>query len=514
MQKINKNIEEAKRGLPKGIRGPINQQMTDIAKSAYGDKYGLPDTEKNLKYGLEGGHQIMRNGIFADGPFSLGNGKLSPDTLIINFTSALECPSKDDCPMAQLSCYAVAGEIRLHDTRKKNFAIQDLWSKAYQHGDLQKMFDVAETYISLLNTSKNADGTNRYKTGVKYIRYNEAGDFPNMAFVQAAAAFSKKMRDLYGVISMAYTARVGIDFSQPLRGTDIPIDHIIKINASRADVKRSKDIVNQTFYGIPMGFKEEITNNEKAEFITFKDLDSLKYIPPTDIGTVHNIKSAPYLQYGKWTGGEGLYYICPCSFAIRDKQRINAKYFIIGGVMPGFEKMPNPDQGTINSAAEQLNDTLSRQLVKKLPQNLRNMREEEIKHIKSPCGIDCAVCHDMEGGIMPDGSRELNYNVLTATHGALASNYKAGYSEKKRMGDDSAVYSPENPTGRILKYDKRVSQKPYRQNRDIPIRPELINMVPEPGDEIKTNVSESSRQINEQKEKFWKMFNRINNVKF
>ena len=491
-EQIKKAIEEG--NIPVKVRDAINAKSRELAKKMYGDEYNTPDERLNTKYNLrkkENGHdsRIIRNAQFSSGPFTLGNGKLSPDTLIINFTSAVECPSRDSCPVAQVVCYAVAGENRLDDTRKKNLAVQDLWRRAARNPeDLQGMFDIAEMYISTL-AQKTKTGKDMYKRKVRFIRYNEAGDFPNMKFLQAAAAFSKKMRDEYGVLSMAYTARVGLDFSTPLEGTNEPIDHIIKINASRVDIKRSKDVVNQQFFAVQMGFKENIENNEKAEYVTFKDLDDLKYIAPTDNGTIHGIKSAPYLQYGKWTGGEGYYYICPCSFTIRDKLRINAKYFLMAGIMPGFEQIQNPDQETINQAAEMLNDNSSVHLIKKLPKDLRKLRDDEAKTVKSPCGTKCAVCHDMEGGILPDGTRTFEYNVLTATHGALASNYNPEYSNRKRMGDDTAIYSKDNPKGHFRKY-----------STNAPIRSELLK--------------NPEAEINEQKKRFWEFLNKINNVIF
>ena len=492
MANTQNKIDEASRKLPPAVKDKINQASDELAQQLYGSEYGKPNDRLNTAYKLSGKHQVVNNAQFDSGPFVVGNGKLSPDTLIINFTSALGCPSANDCPVSQMVCYAVAGENRLDDTRKKNVAIHDIWQRAFKANELQKMFNIAEMYIAGLSNTKNP---------IKFIRYNEAGDFPNMKYLQAAAAFSKKVKDEYGVLSMAYTAKKNLDFSMPLEGTDIPIDHIIKINASRTDIKRSSDVVNQQFFAVTMGFKEEIENNEKAEYVTFKDLDSLKYVPPTDNGSKNGIKSVPILQYGKWSGGEGYYYICPCSFMIRDKIRISAKYFLMAGLLPEYGVIENPDQATINDAAEKLSTVNTTHLVKKLSPEFRDMRTKEIAKLKSPCGVQCAVCHDMEGGLLPDGTRAMNYNVLTATHGALASNYNPEYSNAKRVGNDTVQYSKDNPHGYCQKF-----------RSDAPIRSELLK-GPEPGQEITSMVGEN-KQINEVKEKFWKMFNRINEVKF
>ena len=46
-----------------------------------------------------------------------------------------------------------------------------------------------------------------------------------------------------------------------------------------------------------------------------------------------------------------------------------------------------------------------------------------------------------------------NYTVLEATHGATSKNYKPEYANAKRNGNDKVIYSPENPRGRVTKYD-------------------------------------------------------------
>lgn len=46
-----------------------------------------------------------------------------------------------------------------------------------------------------------------------------------------------------------------------------------------------------------------------------------------------------------------------------------------------------------------------------------------------------------------------NYTVLEATHGATSKNYNAEYANAKRNGDDTVIYTPENPRGRVTKYD-------------------------------------------------------------
>ena len=114
---MKRNIQEANRQLTKKQREVINKETDDLAKEVYGDSYGQEDKATAERYNLDG----YKNDVdIKGGPFSVGNAKLSPDTLIINFTSAFGCPSASQCPITQAACYAVAGENRLKDTRSKN----------------------------------------------------------------------------------------------------------------------------------------------------------------------------------------------------------------------------------------------------------------------------------------------------------------------------------------------------------------------------------------------------------
>ena len=111
----------------------------------------------------------------------MGNQKLSPDTLIINFTSAFGCPSAKDCPITQAACYAVAGENRLTDTRKKNIKVQKLLTKCFSQKKLDRFFKIAKLYIDLFKTTKNP---------IKWVRFNEAGAFPNQEVLNFAVEFA------------------------------------------------------------------------------------------------------------------------------------------------------------------------------------------------------------------------------------------------------------------------------------------------------------------------------------
>ena len=82
--------------------------------------------------------------------------------------------------------------------------------------------------------------------------------------------------------------------------------------------------------------------------------------------------------------------------------------------------------------------------------------------IKSPCGTQCSVCHNMSGGVSLKDSKYSSdkwnmikdYTVIEATHGATSGNYNVDYANEKRKGNDNVIYSKDNPYGRFKKFSK------------------------------------------------------------
>ena len=433
------SYDEASRTLPKKIATLINQESDNVARFLYGDEYGETNTSASGRYGVD----IKKDAQVASGLFSLGNAKLSDDTLIINFTSALKCPSLKVCPVTQKACYAVSGENRLPDLRRKNLKVQALWAQAMKkqkqgiENAIDRIFGIARMYIENLNAKKD-NGEFKYKKPIKFIRFNESGDFPCQTILDAAARFAAFAKE-YGIMSMAYTANNRLNFKAIPEGLDKPIDKYIKINASREDIELSDGTTKQRFYATPMDFKTVLANNDSVEEISDSEAHTLKC--NGTIAGQNGIFSIPKLEYGKWNGGEGWYYVCPCSFWKYNKDKAESLF---------YNKIGLTDDDV------SLDKKKRKELRTKLTDDERRTLNGILNKVKSPCGVECAVCHDMEGGIKPDGERELNYAVLTATHGSGASNFDPKYAEAKRRGEDDKVKwkdNDENPYGRETKYD-------------------------------------------------------------
>lgn len=442
------NISDEGRQLPKKAFEKVQDLTRSVSQELYGDRYGAEDEYATKKYQVS----VTNDGEIATGLFSIGNAKLSDDTLIINFTSALGCPSLAMCPVTQKACYAVAGENRLPDVRRKNLKVQNLWREALrkaikEHSDdpIEKIFNIARLYIETLNVKKE-NGEFKYKKPLRFVRFNEAGDFPHQRVLDAAARFAEFAKS-YGIMCMAYTSNANLDFTKVAKGTSLPIDKLIKINASRDDIGSSEGTTKQKFYATPMNFKELLSNNEKVESISDNEANILSCK-----GTIkgeNGINSIPILTYGKWEGGEGLYYVCPCSFWKYNKDKAESLF---------YNKLGLCNDDVSNDS--KLRAYLRKQLTNEQEKNLKRI----LNKVKSPCGIECAVCHDMEGGITPEGERIKDYAVLTSTHGSGASNFDPKYAEYRRTGADRDKSKEvvkwnndsDNPYGLETKYDDNV----------------------------------------------------------
>jgi len=435
---LKENLENEGRNITKlkAYKEKIQPVIDNLGRELYGDEYGTVNTDMTNKYELE--KTPLTNDIqLASGLFSIGNAKLSDDTLIINFTSALKCPSVSLCPVTQQACYAVAGEMRIPEVRRKNLKVQNMWIRAIKNNKIGEVFGIAQMYIEILEKTKKP---------IRYIRFNEAGDFLNQDILDAAALFASTMKKKYGVMSMAYTANKRLNFTKEIDGQ--PIDKIIKINASRLDIKLSDNGISNSFLATNMNFRNVLAQNDKVVSISESEFESHNFEclkPLNDPET--NAPSIPVLSQGKWSGGSGWYYVCPCSFWRFNKDKCALAILKIKGV--------------VDKGVEYLTPREISNIIKRLPEGLKLKIKSETNKIKSPCGTLCAVCHNMSGGVSrkdakysPDKWTMIkNYTVLEATHGATSNNYNAEYANAKRRGDDSVIYSPENPRGKITKYD-------------------------------------------------------------
>lgn len=472
-------MEFESRQLPKKSMDKIKKAMTDYAKNVYGDKYGTKNERHSNIYFPNGEREVKYDADIKSGLFSISNAKLADDaTLIINFTSALGCPSVNDCPITQSACYAVAGENRLPDTRRKNIIVQNLVANAYNKNLIGGLFNIAELYIQeALKTKKP----------IKYIRYNEVGDFPNQKILIKAAEFSQYVKKKYNVISMAYTSKKGIDPTELVNGE--PVDMIMAINRSRNDIPKSEMAINRKYFGIPMNNFSSNPNINldnsycDVEYVTDDDVNKLKVTAP--INDEQGNPSIPVLNKGSWKGGSGFYYICPCSFWQYNKDKAIIKFAIENNIVDKNYKIPQ-NQKERKTIYDMLNGKQLKQL------------KSILNKIKSPCGIKCSVCHDTNGGVFENQKNIKDYAVLAATHGATASNYDDNYATQKRNGNDNVIYKGDktNKNGRITKYSTNAPIRSDMFNENKNVKKTIIRLTEQDlNNVIKKSVSRCLNEL-------------------
>lgn len=131
--------------------------------------------------------------------FSHGNGKLSADILLINLTTAKNCPS-DKLGLCAVSdiCYAKKAEHMYKDYAKQNI-----------RNEIVIPLMKPKEFIARIEEAIEKFG---YKTN--FIRFNEAGDFTSQISVDICEQIAKYFYQNYGIQTSAYTCRTDLDFSR------------------------------------------------------------------------------------------------------------------------------------------------------------------------------------------------------------------------------------------------------------------------------------------------------------
>jgi len=133
---------------------------------------------------------------------SIGNAKLGSNTLIINMGTATDCPSAAlgmcNAVASGAKCYALKAEIQYKtgttDYRHRQF---NYWRK--------------NTATIIANDLIAKIGNRTGKAPIKYIRFNEAGDFWDQNDIKKLSIVAKKLKN-FGIVVYGYTARKDLDF--------------------------------------------------------------------------------------------------------------------------------------------------------------------------------------------------------------------------------------------------------------------------------------------------------------
>ena len=141
---------------------------------------------------------VYNDGITQGNILSFGNKKLPKTTMIFNFGSATECPSKKLglCKVVKI-CYAMKAERMYKSVLPYRNRQLHYWTNTDAR-------TIADNFIAVIRKKK-----------VKALRFSEAGDFYNQAnlykFTQVCQLIKAKLPELriYG-----YSARHDLDFTE------------------------------------------------------------------------------------------------------------------------------------------------------------------------------------------------------------------------------------------------------------------------------------------------------------
>ena len=124
---------------------------------------------------------------------SNGNRKIGKDTAIFNITSAADCVA-DKLGLCNNSkiCYAKKAERLYPQVLPYRRRQTEVWDR-YSFREF-------------------ADAIGTYKGGkIKYFRFNESGDLRNSKDVLKLANLAALLKDMYGIVTYGYTARIDLD---------------------------------------------------------------------------------------------------------------------------------------------------------------------------------------------------------------------------------------------------------------------------------------------------------------
>lgn len=301
--------------IMEGIKATLDQkdmpkEFEEMNKQIWGDvdakkrkEIEKDYTKKSFKYNNDakhpelGKHNASIETEIKGSVFPFGNVKLSHNVLIINMTSAKNCPSAAFCPIGKKACYAYGDEKCREDYYKRNVRNELMFDQARENPVKWKyIFWFIKQYIEKAMDSGLI---------INHLRLNEAGDFKTVYDVERFDEFAAELKQEYGIETHAYTANKNlIDALSKVKN--------ININASIPDIIGEK--VYRHFYGI----QENVLNK----------------MPDTSLQSI----AVPLLGIDN---KYGYYYKCPCDISAGAKCfKCQVCWLAKPGIGPNGEEIP------------------------------------------------------------------------------------------------------------------------------------------------------------------------------
>lgn len=193
---------------------------TDKLTSIVNEFKGISATSKVDEY--------INNSIM---PAKIGNEKIGDDTIIINTNHALNCycSKKGYCSMKK-ECYAKKSSNTYINSCLYNLAAEINFKKL----SVEKIINDIETII------KTAD------TDIKFIRFNEAGDFISYDMFKKADKIAAYFKNNYDIISYTYTHNIELeDYIKDIDNSNIVLNYSYDVKTS-LDVKKCI-VINKSY---------------------------------------------------------------------------------------------------------------------------------------------------------------------------------------------------------------------------------------------------------------------------
>ena len=239
------------RQVPNGSLGAdiinkLQDELTKIAqrrraKETGGDGTVIPrseigDVSKSIENKVKDGLPLELKGK----SFSFGNMKVPEDVMIINLTSAMNCPAAKlgECPFTEV-CYARMEEKGpMANLQLRNLRNQHM----YKYLSGKEILKLIETYIE------------QAPVRIRYIRISEDGDFPDQDTLNFCDKLAGHIKAKYGIQTAAYTHRQ-LDYSGVKNIIINASDYRIQ-NATRYFICTDKE----SWAALPEGISDGSTN--------------------------------------------------------------------------------------------------------------------------------------------------------------------------------------------------------------------------------------------------------------
>lgn len=249
--------------FPKGkevkeLQQDLTQKVQQRATEKNGSKYVSPDnftTDSDVKkkdktkivVSQKIKDELSENGFELEikgKTFVYGNTKLPNSTMIVNLTSAMNCPSLDVCKLYAKFCYAKKSNDRYHDQQ-----LRDIRNElTFPYLTPREILKLVETYIE------------RSKIRIKRIRISEDGDFKSQEQVKFIDKLAGHIYAKYGIRTVAYT-NSRFDFTE-CQNLIVNASSPLINGADRNYLAKDKEFFDTLEYG---GIKERIDKKGELE---------------------------------------------------------------------------------------------------------------------------------------------------------------------------------------------------------------------------------------------------------